>query len=96
MEIPKDALHDALVVGRSAGYLVDLWRKVDGGRVKRCEAENKMETRTEVPEGVGLQISCWNCRGLSNSGPYLEQLINDGSKVMVYLSIGCGPLNCIG
>ena len=50
----------------------------------RCrEPENKMETRTEVPEGFGLQISCCNCRGLSNSGPYLEQLINDGSKVMV-------------
>ena len=42
-----------------------------------------METRTEVPEGVGLQIFCWNCRGLSDSGPYLEQLIYDGSKVMV-------------
>ena len=40
MKIQKDALHDALVVGRC------------------CESENKMETRTEVPEGVGLQIVC--------------------------------------
>ena len=85
VKILKDALHDALFAGRSAGCLVDLWRKVDGGRARCCEVENKMETRTEVPGGVGLQISCWNCRGLSNSGPYLEQLINNGPKVMVIL-----------
>lgn len=95
-ENSKDAFHDALVAGRSAGGLYDLWRKVDCGRVRSCESENKVETRTEVPEGDGLQISCWKCRGFSNSGPCLEQLMNDRSKVIVISEHCCGSLNCIG
>ena len=34
---------------------------------------------------TGMKISCWNCRGLSSSLPYLDTLLNseDGSKIMV-------------
>lgn len=31
----------------------------------------------------GLQLTCWNCRGLSSSLPYLEALMKGGSKVLV-------------
>ena len=33
--------------------------------------------------GRGLQLTCWNCRGLSGSLPYLEALMEGGSKVIV-------------
>lgn len=71
VKIQKGALHDALVAGRSARCLVDLWHKVDDGRVRRSESENKIETRKKVHVGGSLKISCWNCRRLSNSGPCL-------------------------
>lgn len=83
VKIQKGALHDALVAGRSAGCLVDLWCYVNNERARRSGLENMIESRTEVHGGAGLKVSCWNCHGLSNRGPCLQQLIEDGSRVIV-------------
>ena len=31
----------------------------------------------------GFKMSCWNCRGLSSSAPYLNYLLEKGTKILV-------------
>ena len=33
--------------------------------------------------GTQMYLSCWNCRGLSTSLPYLISLLKEGSKIVV-------------
>ena len=63
-------------------YFVDTWKcrlaastRISASRCSRYEA-NTTET-------LPLKITSWNCRGLSNSTPYLNNLISNGSDIIV-------------
>ncbi len=86
VKILENELRVARDAGRKSGCFVDLWwsspdkaanQKADGpiGR-------SKMNVVGE-PRNSGFKMTCWNCRGLSSSLPYLETLLDQGSKVLV-------------
>ena len=76
-------------IGRSAGCFVDLWRNngvscVDdvavSGRLVRGMRLDQRDRRSMMAD---FKMSCWNCRGLSNSVPYIRKLMNGVSKILV-------------
>ena len=88
VKIFEEALQLAIIAGRESGCFVDLWRRpketvANHGDSGVCVSEGKStHPRTECHR-LGLNVTCWNCRGLSNSLPYLEALMERGSKVLV-------------
>ena len=68
VKIFEEALQRAIVAGRESGCFVDLWRRPketvashSGGGV--CSGEGKStQSRTEC-HTLGLNVTCWNCRG---------------------------------
>ena len=77
-------LRGALDAGRKSGCFVDLWRGPrDGIASQKSDAYTGEGRVGGVSKRTGLKMTCWNCRGLSNSLPYLEALMAEGSKVLV-------------
>ena len=78
----------ALDTGRKSGCFVDIWRisrvgsSVAGQRVADGGTQGGRVAGSQGRR-QRLQITSWNCRGLSNSLPYLEALMAEGSKVLV-------------
>ena len=91
VRIEKSVLHDALVAGRAAGCFVDLWRQSRAGHRVASNAGGEVESMGTdgVKMAAGgaecgsVKMTGWNCRGLRNSIPYLNALIEDSSKVFV-------------
>ena len=81
-EIQKGCLHDAMASGRQVGWFVDLWQaspnqflrwnEKSGEAVSECE--NKMVYQVERQ----VKLTCWNCRGLTDSVPYLNSRFQVG------------------
>ena len=79
MKIFEEALQEAIIAGQESGCFVDLWRRPketvashgDGGV---CASEGRNTHPRTERHRLGLNVTCWNCRVLSNSLPYLEAL----------------------
>ena len=78
----------AIDTGRKSGCFVDIWRisrvgsSVAGQRVADGGTQGGRVAGSQGRR-QRLQMTSWNCRGLSNSLPYLEALMAEGSKVLV-------------
>ena len=48
-----------------------------GEAVSECENKRAYQVERQV------KLTCWNCRGLSNSVPYLNSMIDERSSVIV-------------
>ena len=91
VRIEKSLLHGAWLAGRAAGCFVDLWRQsgavhrrasIAGGGVETMGTDGVQMAR-EGGECCRVKITCWNFRGLRNSIPYLNALIEDALKVII-------------
>ena len=87
VKIFEEALQEAIIAGQESGCFVDLWRRpketVASHGSGICASEGiSTHPRTECHRPA-LNVTCWNCRGLSNSHPSLEALMERGSKVLV-------------
>ena len=72
----------AVKVGKSTGCFVAKWcdKRVAGHQSNAVLPGCSTLCKKQRPY---LNISCWNCRGLSSSLPYIETLIENGSKILV-------------
>ena len=75
----------AMAAGAKAGCFVAPWN--DSSRSGYCLTDVHLSSlsKTKKKSHKGVKMSCWNCRGLSSSLPYLNTLIdpNEGSKIVV-------------
>ena len=46
----------------------------------------KLDQHDRRSRMVDFKMSCWDCRGLSNSVPYIRKLMDVGSKILVHMS----------
>ena len=63
-------------------YFVDLW-KCRVAVPTPTSAGHRSQYVANTTETLPLKISSWNCRGLSNSTPYLNNLISECSDIIV-------------
>ena len=63
-------------------YFVDLW-KCRVAAPTPTSAGRRSQYVANTTETLPLKITSWNCRGLSNSTPYLNNLISGGSDIIV-------------
>ena len=89
VRINKNELQSALMAGRASGCFVDLWRQNGLGDPRgttnsgvRMEADDR-KGGSMVKERKDVKMTCWNSRGLKNSVPFLNALIEEDSKVIV-------------
>jgi len=83
VKIKETDVDAAVMNGTREGCFVARWR--DGGSGSLVPAQTM--TRCASVSGAGspksFKATCWNCRGLSTSMPYLNTLMDDGSKILV-------------
>ena len=63
-------------------YFVDTWKCRSAAPTPTfagCRSQYVASTSKTLP----LKVTSWNCRGLSNSTPYLNNLISEGSDIIV-------------
>ena len=79
--------YGALKAGREAGCFVDIWRNslVDNPVVDSKCGSGKESNTSRCLGKSSLMVTSWNCRGLSNSLPYIGALIDSGSSILVLL-----------
>ena len=84
VKIAEGDLQKAMDCGHRQGCFVDLWHNpvVDSGGSRICNSIRD-ECSVRMTRTQGLQMTCWNCRGIARSQPYLETLMQSGSRVMV-------------
>lgn len=73
-------MQSAVDSGRRHGCFVDCW--CAEASVRRFEGSDFTAPDRKRFQS-GIQLSCWNCRGLSTSLPYLKSLLEEGSKIVV-------------
>ena len=98
VKIRETDLLCAMTAGKEPGCFVDLWKSPlvtrspqngPGGAAMHVPSPQSVSSK---PSGSKLKLSSWNCQGLTNSTQYLQKLIEEGSKVVVLSSIGCGHM----
>ena len=80
VKILESCLQSAVDSGRRHGCFVDRW--CAQASVRRFERSDFTAPDRKISQS-GIQLSCWNCRGLSTSLPYLKSLLEEGSKIVV-------------
>ena len=87
VKILQQHLQGALSNTQTSGCFIDLWRpRSSVSRSRGFEHEQSQVTK-QVATPTSLKITCWNCRGLSNSTQYLNELISDGSDIIELTTI---------
>ena len=82
VKILKSYLYMALsAVSREKGHIVRLWRS----QQKPIAAyDNNLHTvDNSTSSGEKIRITTWNCRGVETSQPYIRNLIDNGSDVII-------------
>jgi len=83
VKIKETDVDAAVMNGTREGCFVARWR--EGGSGSQVPAQTM--PRCASVSGAGspkrFKATCWNCRGLSTSMPYLNTLMDDGSKILV-------------
>ena len=83
VKIRECDIDQAVNVGKMSECFVAKWyhKQVDGCHsITDSPGYGPLPSRKSRPY---LNISCWNCRGLSSSVPYIEDLMESGSKILV-------------
>ena len=83
VKILQQHLQGALSNARTSGCFIDLWRPRSSVSRSRGFEHKQSQVTKQVATPTSLKITCWNCRGLSNSTQYLNELISDGSDVII-------------
>ena len=83
VKILQQHLQGALSNARTSGCFIDLWRPRSSVSRSRGFEHKQSQVTKQVATPTSLKITCWNCRGLSNSTQYLSELISDGSDVII-------------
>ena len=83
VKILQQHLQGALSNARTSGCFIDLWRLRSSVSRSRGFEHKQSQVTKQVGTPTSLKITCWNCRGLSNTTQYLNELISDGSDVIV-------------
>lgn len=79
-------LQDAIHKAREIGFIIDLWRSRSSSHSLRSVFRAESTAPADVKQHVtpmSFKLTCWNCRGLKNSTQCLNELISDGSDVVV-------------
>ena len=80
--IGKSLLHNAIIHARTNKCIADIWGGTSESSLLRS-ASSSNATQSMASEQSVMKVTCWNCRGLSNSIPYLNHLMESGSDIMV-------------
>ena len=84
MKIAKSGLHTALMSNSTGPHHVRLWFSRQTRNTSTLWSATTTPTVNQQPTcSTSLGIVTWNCRGLSNSVPYLKHLFNSGSSIVV-------------
>lgn len=78
-------LSSAVAKGTSEGCFVDKWQNKDQNKYRNSRASVTLQHKSapESQKRSSFKMTCWNCRGISTSLPYLDALIHEGSKILV-------------
>ena len=82
VKIGKSLLHNAITHARANGCVADIWGGTPGSSLSRA-ARTPDATQSMASEQHVMKITCWNCRGLSSSIPYVNHLMDSGSDIVV-------------
>ena len=83
MKIRECDSESAVKIGKSSGCFVAKWRdKEEFGSQSKSATPTCSASTLRRKLRPYFKLLCWNYRGLSSSLPYIESLIESGSKVL--------------
>lgn len=84
VKVAESDVQSAVATGAKSGCFVAPWTNNRNGSSPPSLHPSSLSVMKK-PSKSGMKISCWNCRGLSTSLPYLDTLLNpeNGSKIMI-------------
>ena len=82
VKIRKSFLHNAITHARANQCMADIW---GGTTVPSLFSTTKTPSTSQHAAGEQrfVKITCWNCRGLSTTIPYLNRILDSGSDIVV-------------
>ena len=86
VKISESNLQSVISAGKKGGCFVAQWDdKRSRSRCSDVDVSPSGVSMTGTKSKVGVKITCWNCRGLLSSLPYLNSLLDpeEGPKIVV-------------
>ncbi len=80
VKIPKECLHNALTSSEPNSHLVHVWRN----RIYRPHISSPPPPTPPQQSCIeSIRIASWNCRGLHNSIPYIQELLSHNVHILI-------------
>ena len=81
IKIQKSLLHYAITHVRCNYCIADIWKCPSSAPCYRAGRKQYMHPKSPPPKS--LTVTTWNCRGLSQGTPYLTNILDSGSDVVI-------------